>query len=80
MDWIITLEPPSCRAVRPIDIDEEISISYTDLKVTRPQRRAFLQQHYHFDIDAGAAAEGAQESAPMVEVRTSGTEQRWGGV
>ena len=64
----------SYRAVRPIEPGEEVTISYTDLKTTRPERRAFLLQHYHFDIDADAAAGGAQnaEGAMVLDETPSG--------
>lgn len=41
-------------AVRDVLPGEEITISYMDLKCTRPDRRLFLQRHYHFDIDDGS--------------------------
>jgi hypothetical protein len=56
----------SYRAVRPIEPGEEVTITYTDLKTTRPERRAFLLQHYHFDIDAEAAAGGPQNAEGAV--------------
>lgn len=56
----------SHRAVRPIEPGEEVTISYTDLKTTRPERRAFLLQHYHFDIDAEATAGHPQDAEPAL--------------
>lgn len=59
------------RAVRAILPGEEVTISYTDLKATRPERRAFLLRHYHFDVDAGTAAAAAAEQQPA-DVHLSG--------
>lgn len=53
--------------MRSIEPGEEVTISYTDLKTTRPERRAFLLQHYHFDTDAAAVA-GSNQSAEAVVV------------
>ncbi len=53
------------RAVRAIPPGEEVTISYTDLKATRPERRAFLLRHYHFDVDAGTAAAAEQQPADV---------------
>lgn len=63
------------RAVRPIKPGKEVTISYTDLKATRPERRAFLLQHYHFDIDAGAEA-SSRDPPPMRDAGTSGAGPR----
>ncbi len=46
---------PFCRAVRPIQLGEEVTTSYTELAATRWERRRELLRHHQFDIDVDAA-------------------------
>ena len=66
-----------CRAVRSIEPGEEVTISYTDLKTTRPERRAFLLQlYYHFDTDAAAVGRQVNQSAEGCGGARGGSQRR----
>ena len=58
-------EYQACGAPLP----QEITISYMDLKCTRPERRTFLRANYHFDIDADAPVPPPQPLARLDDYR-----------